>query len=139
METPVIRQVVSVQVKAQLLDRCASVENAGIAWTMHSDAPVSRMGTLHKIRVAVARDLWREPGSVLAPQERVSVEAAIRAVTINAAWQCHSEHEVGSLEVGKFADFIVLDADPRSVAPDRLTEINVLETWVNGEQVFARS
>ena len=68
--------------KVQLLDRCASVEKAGIIWTNHSDSPVSPLGSLHKIRVAVARDLWKEPGTILAPDERISVEAAIRAVTI---------------------------------------------------------
>ena len=122
--------------KVQLLDRCATVENAGVKWTMHSDAPVSNMGTLQKIRVAVTRDLWKEPGNVLAPQEKVSVEAAIRAVTINAAWQCHSEHEIGSLEKGKLADFVVLDSDPRKVKPTAISDIKVSETWMNGKQVF---
>ncbi|UCH53798.1 MAG: amidohydrolase, partial [Pseudomonadota bacterium] len=122
--------------KAQLLDRCASVEKANLKWSMHSDAPVSRMGTLQKIRVAVARDLWKEPGNVLAPQEKVSVEAAIRAVTINAAWQCHSEHEIGSLEKGKLADFVILESDPRKVEPTRISDIKVSETWMNGKQVF---
>ena len=122
--------------KVQLLDRCASVEKAGLKWTMHSDAPVSQMGTLQKIRVAVARDLWKEPGNVLAPQERVSVEAAIRAVTINAAWQCFSEHEIGSLEKGKLADFVILESDPRKVKPTEISGIKVSETWMNGKQVF---
>lgn len=122
--------------KVQLLDRCASVENAGLKWTMHSDAPVSQMNTLHKIRVAVARDFWKEPGNVLAPQEKVSVEAAIRAVTINAAWQCFSEHEIGSLEKGKLADFVILDSDPRKVNPTEISDIKVSETWMNGKQVF---
>ena len=122
--------------KAQLLDRCASVEKAGLKWSIHTDAPVSPLGTLHKIRVAVARDLWREPGNVLAPQEKVSVEAAIRAVTINAAWQCHSEHEIGSLEPGKLADFVILDADPRKVEPTAISNIGISETWMDGKQVF---
>ena len=122
--------------KVQLLDRCASVEKANLKWSMHSDAPVSRMGTLQKIRVAVARDLWKEPGNVLAPQEKVSVEAAIRAVTINAAWQCHSEHEIGSLEKGKLADFVILDSDPRKVKPTEISDIKVSETWMNGKLVF---
>ena len=72
---------------------------------------MSPLGSLHKIRVAVARDLWKEPGTVLAPGERVPVEAAIRAVTANSAWQCHSEHEIGSLEAGELADLVILDAD----------------------------
>ena len=122
--------------KVQLLDRCASVEQAGLKWTMHSDAPVSQMDTLHKIRVAVARDLWKEPGNVLAPKERVSAEAAIRAVTINAAWQCHSEHEIGSLEKGKLADFVILDTDPRKVNPVEISNVKVSETWMNGQQVY---
>jgi len=123
--------------KVQLLDRCASVEDAGIKWSMHTDAPVSPLGSLHKIRVAVARDLWREPDSVLAPQERVSVEAAIRAVTANAAWQCHSENEIGSLEPGKLADLVILDQDPRKVDPRAISDIGVAGTWMNGEQVFS--
>ena len=122
--------------KVQLLDRCASVEAAGIRWTMHTDAPVSPLGSLHKIRVAVARDLWKEPGTVLAPGERVPVEAAIRAVTASAAWQCHSEHEIGSLEAGKLADLVILDADPRKVEPTAISDIAVSETWMNGVRVF---
>ena len=122
--------------KVQLLDRCASVEKAGLKWTMHTDAPVSSLGTLHKIRVAVARDLWKEPGNVLGPQEKVSVEAAIRAVTINAAWQCHSENEIGSLEKDKFADFVILEADPRKTEPTAISDIGISETWMDGKQVF---
>jgi predicted amidohydrolase YtcJ len=122
--------------KVELLDRCAAVEDAGIKWTIHTDAPVSPLGTLHNIRVAVARDLWKEPDTILAPQERVSVEAAIRSVTINAAWQCHSEHEIGSLEPGKLADFVVLQDDPRLVEPTAISDIRVIETWMNGERVY---
>jgi predicted amidohydrolase YtcJ len=122
--------------KVQLLDRCASVEGAGIRWSLHSDAPVSPMGPLHAVRVAVARDLWREPDTVLAPQERVSVEAALRAVTINAAWQCHSEAEIGSLRAGKLADLAILEADPRKVEPTAISDIAVSETWMNGQRVY---
>jgi predicted amidohydrolase YtcJ len=57
-------------------------------------------------------------------------------MTLDAAWQCHSDHEVGSLEVGKFADFVVLDQDPLTVQPETLGSIAVLETWLGGEQVF---
>lgn len=122
--------------KALLLDRCASAERAGLKWTMHSDAPVSQLGPLQLIRAAVARDLWKEPGNTLAPEEAVSVEAAIRAITINAAWQCFSEQEIGSLEAGKLADLVVLEKDPRSVAPNEIADIKVLETWLNGIPVF---
>ena len=122
--------------KVQLLDRCKSVEDAGLNWVMHTDAPVSPLGSLHKLRVAVARDLWKEPGTILAPEERVSVESAIRAITRNAAWACHSDHEIGSLEPGKLADFVVLEADPRDVEPTAIPDIRISETWMDGNRVF---
>jgi predicted amidohydrolase YtcJ len=122
--------------KVQLLDRCGAVEEAGLNWVMHSDAPVSPLGSLHKIRVAVARDMWKEPETILAPHERVSVEAAIRSVTRNAAWACHSEHEVGSLEPGKLADLVILEDDPRAVDPTGISDIGVSETWMDGRRVF---
>jgi predicted amidohydrolase YtcJ len=122
--------------KVQLLDRCKAVEDAGLNWVIHTDAPVSPFGSLHKIRVAVARDMWAEPETILAPQERVSVEAAIRAVTRSAAWACHSEHEIGSLEPGKLADLVVIDQDPRKVEPTAISDIAVAETWMNGERVY---
>ena len=119
-----------------LLDRCRAVEEAGLTWVNHTDAPVSPLGSLHKIRVAVVRDLWKEPETILAPQERVSVEAAIRAVTRNAAWQCHSDNEIGSLEPGKLADLVVLEDDPRKVEPRQISDINVSQTWMDGRQVY---
>ena len=122
--------------KVQLLDRCGAVEKAGLTWTMHTDAPVSPLGSLHKIRVAVARDLWKEPDTVLAPQERVSVEAAIRSITRDAAWLSHSENEIGSLEPGKFADFVVLESDPRKVEPKKISDIKISQTWMDGKQVY---
>lgn len=132
----VMRDQVFGREKVQLLDRCRAVEEAGLNWVMHTDAPVSPLGSLHKIRVAVARDLWKEPDTVLAPQERVSVEAAIRSVTRNAAWQCHSENEIGSLETGKLADFVVLESDPRKVEPRAISDIRIHQTWMDGKQVF---
>ena len=123
--------------KASKLDRTASCEAAGIRWTLHSDDPVTEMGPLRCIENAVTRSMWRSD-ETLSPEECIPVEAALRASTLDAAWQCHSDHEVGSLEVGKFADFVVLDADPREVAPSSIHAIEVLETWVHGESVYLR-
>ena len=95
------------------------------------------MDPLRLIDNAVNRTMWKEPQSVLAPQERVTVEQAILALTRNAAWQCHSEQEIGSLEPGKLADFVVLDQNPLTVAPKALRSVKVLETWVGGRRVYA--
>ncbi|MBD8894357.1 amidohydrolase [Roseibium litorale] len=123
--------------KAQLLDRAKSCEDAGVGFTLHSDFPVIDPDPLHMIEMAVTRKTWKEPAYVLAPDERISVESAIRAVTINGAWQMNSDTEVGSLEAGKLADFVILDKDPRKVDPDTIKDINVLETWMDGKQVFS--
>ena len=123
--------------KASLLDRTGACEAQGIRWTIHSDDPVTEMNPLRCIENAVTRSMWRS-SELLSPQECIPVEAALRAMTIDAAWQCHSDNEVGSLEVGKFADFVVLDEDPTKVDPQRLSEIKVLETWVNGQAVYTR-
>ncbi|MEP1330575.1 amidohydrolase [Pseudophaeobacter sp.] len=122
--------------KAQLLDRCRSVEEAGVGFTLHSDFMVTDPNPLHMIEMAVTRRTWKEPDYVLAPQETISVESAIRAMTSEAAWQLFSDHEVGSLEPGKLADMVILDQDPRDVVPDEIKKINVLETWMDGRQVF---
>ena len=122
--------------KANLLDRTGACEAKGIRWTLHSDEPVSEMGPLRCIENAVTRKMWKEPGTILAPEECISVDAALRAVTRDAAWQCHSDHEVGTLEPGKFADLVMLESDPRAVEPDSISDIQVLETWMGGRRVF---
>jgi predicted amidohydrolase YtcJ len=123
--------------RVQRLVRARSVEKAGIGYSLHSDFMVTDPNPLHMIQMAVTRRTWQEPHFVLAPGERVSVESAIRAVTAEAAWQLRSEHEIGSLEAGKLADFVILDKDPRRVDPERIKDIAVLETWMDGKQVFS--
>ncbi len=131
-----MRDQVFGQPRVQRLVRARSVERAGIGFSLHSDFMVTDPDPLHMMQMAVRRRTWKEPDFVLNPAERVSVESAIRAVTSEAAWQLRSEHEVGSLEPGKLADFVILDADPRRVDPERIKDIAVLETWMDGRQVF---
>ena len=120
--------------KAELIDRTASCSAAGITWTIHSDEMVTPIEPLRCIENAVTRNLWAEPESVLAPSERVSVEQAVRAMTADAAWQCHADHEVGTLEPGKLADFVILGDDPRGVDPAAIGRIEVRETWMAGRR-----
>lgn len=122
--------------KVQLLDRCRSVDEAGVGFTLHSDFMVTDPDPLHMIEMAVTRRTWKEPDYILAPQETISVETAIRAMTSEAAWQLFSDHEVGSLAPGKLADLVILDQDPRDVDPNEIKAINVLETRMDGRQVF---
>lgn len=58
-------------------------------------------------------------------------------MTLNPAWQVFEEDNIGSLEVAKFADLVVLAENPLQVDPDRLGDIQVVETWVGGRRVYA--
>jgi predicted amidohydrolase YtcJ len=109
----------------------------GMRISLHNDPPVTPEEPLRNIGVAATR--VAPSGRVLAPQERLTVEQAIRAQTIDAAWQLFSDDAVGSLEVGKYADLVVLSADPRSVAPEAVADLDVLATYLAGQQVFAKS
>lgn len=118
--------------RANRIDASASMKKEGIRFAYHSDSPVSPYGPLKYITQGVTR-VWQSPlERVLGPLERVSVDDAIRAVTIDAAYQMMSDHEVGSLEAGKLADFVVLEKNPRTTAPAQIADIKVLETWVGG-------
>ena len=105
-------------------------------YSLHSDFVVTNTLPLEMIETAVTRRTWKEPDYQLAPQEAISVESAIKAVTNHAAWQLMSENEIGSLEVGKYADLVILEEDPRKVEPASISEIKVFETWLNGKKVY---
>ena len=124
--------------KLQLLDRAASLEKRNISYTLHSDFMVTNPDPLQMISIAVNRNTRNNKDYKIAPNEAVSVESAIRALTSEAAWQVMSEHEIGSIEPKKFADFVVLDSDPRKVEKENISEIVVLETWMDGKRVYSK-
>jgi predicted amidohydrolase YtcJ len=74
-----------------------------------------------------------ESGTVLGPEQRVSVFDALRAMTIEAAYQLHLNQEIGSIEFGKRADFCVLEADPLTIDPKELKDLPVWGTVFGGE------
>jgi predicted amidohydrolase YtcJ len=120
--------------RANLIDPCASVLKAGLRPSLHSDWNVTEIGPLDKVEQAVTR-IMRDGGEVLNPAERVSVEAALRMVTADAAWQCQRDF-TGAIEAGKAADLVVLDKDPTKVDPATIGKIGVRETWLDGERRF---
>ena len=112
----------------------ASFKKEGGRFTYHSDSPISPVSPLRYISEGVDR-LWQKPPrEVLGPNERVSVDDAIRAVTINAAYQLMSDDKIGSLEVGKQADLVILDKNPRKTSPEKIANIKVKETWIDGKK-----
>ena len=98
--------------------------------SLHNDPPVTPEEPLRNISVAATRTA--PSGRVLAPEERLTVEQAIRAQTIDAAWQLFADDMIGSLEVGKYADLVVLSADPRAVPPEQIADLEVRATFLAG-------
>ena len=120
--------------RAARMDACATAARLGVPFAVHTDAPITPLSPLASVWSAVTRTT--ASGRVLGPGERISVDRALRAVTIDAAFQLNLDDEVGSIEVGKFADFAVLAGDPHEVDPADLGSIPVLATVLGG-RVFA--
>ena len=88
---------------------------------------------LLSMRTAMTR-LMRDSDDVLGPFQQLDLAQALRAVTRNPARQVLLGDRVGVLRAGMLADLVVLDRDPREVAPERLHELRVLETWLGGRR-----
>ena len=112
----------------------ASWRRAGIRVAGSSDAPVITASPLTGIRDAILRRT--AAGQVLGPGERLTAQDALAMYTQAAAFAMHREDEIGSLEPGKLADFVVLDASPLDVDPERIGDIEVLATVVGGTPVY---
>jgi predicted amidohydrolase YtcJ len=111
------------------------VLDAGIPLTSSSDAPVTFPNWRLGIQAAVLRESVNS-GTVSGPDQCITVEEAIRTYTINGAWQDHMDHVKGSIEVGKVADFCVIDQDILNINPHQIGNINVDMTIVNGKVVY---
>ncbi|VWD32399.1 amidohydrolase [Burkholderia lata] len=129
--------------RAQKLDRCKSALREGLRISLHSDRFVSPLGPLRYMDQAIGRVMEADPEfSVLNEAECLSPSEALRAVTIDAAWQCHLDDQIGSLKEGKQADLVILEQDPLQAKPGnpyQLRDIPVLETWVSGRRVYSAS
>ncbi len=116
--------------RAARMDACATALREGVKFSIHSDSPITPMGHLHTAWCAVNR--LTATGEVLGPDERIEVQDALEAITINAAYQLKLDHDMGSIEAGKLADFAILEDDPLAVEPAALKDIGVWGTVVGG-------
>ncbi|KAK7429478.1 hypothetical protein QQZ08_004070 [Neonectria magnoliae] len=118
-----------------------NVEN-GLVYSLHSDSPVSQADGLSYVRTAATRLMYIEnsekPEHVLGPGQRVSVEEALAGITINPARQTLLDNEIGTLEEGKSADFVVLKEDIASPSIDAsdISSNWVQETWLQGRKMY---
>ncbi|XLS30143.1 amidohydrolase [Flavobacteriaceae bacterium M23B6Z8] len=101
-----------------------------------TDFPVEKVSPFLTFYAAVTRkDLDNYPEGGFLPEERLSREETLKGMTIWAAYSNFEDHEKGSIGLGKFADFIILDKDIMQVLEDEIPDINVLNTYVSGKKV----
>jgi predicted amidohydrolase YtcJ len=106
----------------------------GIKFSSHHDAPVAFPDSMRVLDATVTRR--SRSGDIIGPEQRVDVMTALKAMTIWPAWQHFEEETKGSIEVGKLADFVILDKNPLDVDPETLDQIKVTETIKEGVTVF---
>lgn len=113
---------------------------AGLTLAGGSDCPVEPADPLWGIYAAVTRkDMDGKPKGAFYPNERITVEEAVRMFTMGGAYAAFQEDQKGTLEPGKLADFAVLSEDLFRVAPDDIKDIEVLMTVVGGEVAYRKS
>ena len=116
--------------RAAAMNPAATALRLGIVVAAHSDTPVSPVDPLLTLWCAANR--VTSTGRVLGPRERVSAYDALKMMTFNAAYLLHRDHEVGSIRVGKRADFAVLAQDPLAIEPMAIKDIPVQATILGG-------
>lgn len=120
--------------RAAHISPLASMKERDMDFALHSDCPVTPISPLFSIWAAVNR--LTSSGKVLGEEERIDAISALKSMTINGAKFNFTEDESGSIEVGKLADFAVLDQDPTEIDPLKIKEIKVLRTIIDGKTVF---
>ncbi len=121
-------------------DRAAQISpvktaiNHGILYTFHQDSPIIPPDMIETIWIATNRKT--KEGVLLGEDERISTYEALKAITVNAAYQYFEEDIKGSITVGKLADLVVLDKNPMKVEVENLRDVHVLETIKEGETLY---
>lgn len=121
--------------RAENLTPVGTAQRLGVSWGFHSDPPGTPPLPWTAAWATVRRTT--RSGRVLGQGQCVSVADALRAMTLEAAWQLHMDDSLGSIEFGKKADFCVLEADPLSMAPDDIKDMPVWGTVVDGRKYQA--
>jgi predicted amidohydrolase YtcJ len=120
--------------RALRMNAARTALDCGVPLAVHSDAPITPLGPFFTAWCAVNR-LTRS-GRVQGEHEKITVDEALWAITMGAAHSLHMDGLVGSIEVGKRADFAVLESDPRAANPEEIKDVEIWGT-VQGGRVFA--
>lgn len=134
----VFRDTILGQDRAEALDPADFFVTNNLPFSYNSDAFTTPIRPLQYVQTAVTRVMKDSDREVLGPTHCISLEQALKAITIYPAMQLGIEDRVGTLEKGKYADLVILEKDPLKTDPHELSEIPVIETWMNGE-VFSHT
>jgi len=113
-----------------------AAENNSLIFSLHADQPMFESDPLSLLHTAVNRKT--RDGQIVGKTNKISVEQGLRSLTINAAWQIKMENKIGSIKPGKYADFVIIDQNPMMVDPEKIKDIHVLQTIVNGNTVYKK-
>lgn len=122
--------------RAFFLSPIASADKLRLKYTNHSDATVTPINPLFTVWSAVNR--VSRTGKTIGPDEKATPYQALKAITINAAYEFFEEDSKGSLSLGKLADFVILDQNPLTVDPTKIKDIKVLQTIKEGKSIYKR-
>ncbi|MFX0181026.1 MAG: amidohydrolase family protein, partial [Candidatus Hodarchaeota archaeon] len=106
-----------------------SIIDAGVMLVSGSDCPIEDPSPILGIHALVTRNNF-------IPEQCISIEEAIKTYTINAAYAAFEESIKGTIEVGKLADFVILDKNPLELPKDRIRDIQIMETIIRGKTVY---
>jgi predicted amidohydrolase YtcJ len=122
--------------RAERMNACRTALDANVNMAIHSDAPITPLAPLFTAWCAINRLTVSE--RVQGAHEKISVQEAMYAITLGAAYTLHMDHEIGSIEIGKRADFAILEDDPLESKPTDLKDISVWGTVQSG-RIFEAS
>lgn len=122
--------------RAQRMNPLKEADDLNLLYTLHSDCPITPISPLFSVWAAVNR--VTSSGKMLGPDQKIDVETALKTMTIYGAKLNFEEDKKGSIEVGKAADFAVLDEDPTRIDPMKIKDINVLTTYIDGNLVYEK-
>lgn len=120
--------------RAHFLSPMKTAASMGIHFTNHSDYMVTPLNPLFTIWSAVNR--VSRSGNVIGASERITPEQALKAITLDGAWQYFEEDSKGSITVKKLADLVILDANPLTVNPMDIKDIKVVATYKEGKKIY---
>lgn len=122
--------------RARRISPLKSALDRNINFTLHQDSPVVPPNMIFSLWCAVNRKT--RTGKTLGKEYAITIEEALKAITINSAYQHFEEDTKGSITVGKIADLVILDKNPTTIESDLIKDIKVLETIKDGNTVYKR-